>query len=49
MSFIYGGPGFQAFSSTGKNRTAPVEEAAEPDKVSDQSFLRHWPLLFTFK
>ncbi|CAO2046134.1 unnamed protein product [Urochloa humidicola] len=28
---------FRAFSATGKNRTAPVEEAAEPEQVSDQS------------
>jgi hypothetical protein len=28
---------FRAFSAAGKNRTAPVEEAAEPDKVGDQS------------
>jgi len=28
---------FRAFSATGKNRTAPVEEAVEPDNVSDQS------------
>ncbi|WVZ75057.1 hypothetical protein U9M48_023150 [Paspalum notatum var. saurae] len=27
---------FRAFSATGKNRTAPVEEAVEPDNVSDQ-------------
>ncbi|CAO2039178.1 unnamed protein product [Urochloa humidicola] len=28
---------FRAFSATGKNRTAPVEEAAEPEQESDQS------------
>jgi hypothetical protein len=27
---------FRAFSASGKNRTAPVEEAAEPEQVSDQ-------------
>ncbi|XP_062219284.1 protein PSK SIMULATOR 1-like [Phragmites australis] len=28
---------FKAFSTAGKNKTAPVEEAVEPDQVSDQS------------
>ncbi|CAL4968854.1 unnamed protein product [Urochloa decumbens] len=28
---------FRAFSATGKNRTAPVEEAAEPEEVGDRS------------
>uniref|UniRef100_A0A0A9DRQ5 DUF668 domain-containing protein n=1 Tax=Arundo donax TaxID=35708 RepID=A0A0A9DRQ5_ARUDO len=27
---------FRAFSAAGKNRTAPVEEAAEPDQVTDE-------------
>jgi hypothetical protein len=29
---------FKAFSAAGKNRTAPVEEAVDPNQVSDQSF-----------
>lgn len=27
---------FRAFSAAGKNRTAPVEEAAEPEELNDQ-------------
>lgn len=28
---------FRAFSAAGKNKTAPVEEAVDPNQVSDQS------------
>jgi hypothetical protein len=28
---------FKAFSATGKNKTAPVEEVVDPNQVSDES------------